>query len=146
MNAMNGSKASWVDGVQRIHDEAHGLLTMDVVRQGDVPGLIGAAMAGDADAARLVVLVNDCVTRIQSAPAKHPMECARCAKPLRAGRFAIVIASASRDDARQGLGMAICQRCGPSPGAIQAAAVQALRLIWPDGRAIDITHLAAGHA
>lgn len=53
---MSGSsKASWIDGVQRIHDEAAGLLTLDVVRQDDVPGLIGAALAGDADTGRLLI-------------------------------------------------------------------------------------------
>ena len=42
--------------------------------------------------------------------------------------------------------MAICHRCGTTPGGIHAAAVASLRLIWPDARPIHVTHPDGGRA
>ena len=53
------SSTAWADDIRRLHDAAAGVLNLDVVRRCDAPGLILAAVAGNADAARLLLDVND---------------------------------------------------------------------------------------
>ena len=140
------SSTAWADDIRRLHDDAAGLLNLDVVRRCDAPGLMLAAAAGNADAARLLLDVNDFLARIQSAPAKSPMECGCCGKPLRQGSYNLVVARPAEGDMAKGLGLAICYRCGTSLGAIKAAAITSLRLIWPQARCIEITHPDGGRA
>ena len=138
--------STWANDIRRLHDAAAGLLNLDVVRRCDAPGLMLAAVAGSADAARLLLDVSDFLARIQSAPAAAPMECGCCGKPLRQGRYNLVVARPAEGDTARGLGLAICYRCGTSLGAIKAAATTALRLIWPQARCIEITHHDGGRA
>ena len=137
---------AWAAAIHSLHDEAAGLLVLDVVRRCDAPDLVLAAAAGDDYAARLLVAVNDALRNIEKAPTGAPMQCAACAAPLRLGRFALCIARPATADPMQGLGMAICHRCGTTRGGIHAAASASLRLIWPDARPITVTHPDGGRA
>lgn len=134
------------DAVSRVQDEGGGLVALYVFRIQDVPNLLGGALSGHADAAHLLIAVNDLLHRIGSAPASSPMQCACCGSDLTPGRFALALASADIADPKAGLGLAICRRCGTTLGAIKAAALTALRCIWPDGRFIDVTHPGGGRA
>ena len=140
------SGTAWADNILRLHDAAAGLLSLDVVRRSDAPGLMLAAVAGDADAARLLLDVNDFLERIQSAQASDPMQCGCCGKPLRQGRYSLVVARPTQGGTERGLGMAICYRCGTTLGGIKAAAITSLRLIWPEARSIEITCPDGGRA
>ena len=140
------SSTAWADDIRRLHDAAAGVLNLDVVRRCDAPGLILAAVAGNTDAARLLLDVNDFLAHIQSAPASFPMECGCCGKPLHQDRYNLVLARPAESDTAKGLGLAICFRCGTSVGAVRAAATTALPLIWPDARCIEITHPDGGRA
>ena len=140
------SPTPWHEAVMRLHIEAAGLLNLDVVRRIDMPHLVSAALTGDADAADLVRLVSDALRGIEDAPAAESKQCARCAAELSGGRFALVIAKPAVSDPQRHLVMAICPRCGTSPGGIKAAATAALRLIWPDVREVRITHGEGGRA
>lgn len=131
---------TWGEAVRQVHDEAAGLLSIVIVRQEDAAHLVVDALAGDDAAATLLNQVNDCLHRIQAAPTRNRTQCGCCSADLRAGHFAIVIASPDTNDPSAGLGLAICRRCGTSLGAIKAAALTALRCIWPDLRSITITH------
>lgn len=141
---MSAVPTEWANRIRSIHAKANGLLTLDVVRKCDVPGLVGAALAGDDQAARLLRAVTNCLGLIQDAPAHAPMQCGCCAKSLRQGRYAIVVAHPDTLDPADVLGLAICARCGPTLGEVKAAAVRALRLLWPDSR--PITHVDGGRA
>lgn len=142
---MSAPDPAWAAGIRRVHHDARGVLALDVVQRMDLPGVLLAALAGDADALQLARQVNDTLRRIQDAPAHDPMQCACCGAPLRDGRFAVVIAAPEGNpDARAALAMAICHRCGTTPGAITAAAQRALRCIWPDLR--PATHTKGGRA
>lgn len=122
---------AWAAGIRRVHHDAWGVLL--------------AALAGDADALQLAMQVNDILRRIQDAPAHDPMQCACCGAALRGGRFAVVVASPEANPgATPALAMAICTRCGPTLGAINAAAQRALRFLWPDLQ--PITHHKGGRA
>lgn len=47
------------DGIQRVDDEAGGLLDLQVIQRTDPPALILDALAGCAEALQLLRLVND---------------------------------------------------------------------------------------
>jgi len=134
------------EGVQRVSDEAGGLLTLQVIQQHDMPALMLDAVAGSDEAVQLLRLAKETLAGIEAAPRRRPMLCGACPRALRDGRFAIIVAKPACDDPTQGIALAICPRCGPTYGAIQAAAAVALRRIWPDLRAITITHSKAGRA
>lgn len=142
---MKASPSPLAEGIARIHSEAAGVLSVHVVRMSDAPGLIYAAVSGNQEAAQVVVQVNDLLLRIDAAPAHSPMQCGCCGSNLKPGRFALAITTPDIADPSAGLGMAICRRCGISVGAITAAAVRALQLIWPGGRVISV-HGTAGRA
>lgn len=142
---MNAPDPAWAASIRRVHHDARGVLALDVVQRADMPDVLIAALAGDADALQLARQVNDTLRRIQDAPVHDPMQCACCCAPLRGGKFAVVVASPEANpDARAALALAICTRCGPTPGARNAAAQRALRCIWPDLR--PVTHPNGGRA
>jgi len=134
------------DGIQRVSDEAGGLLTVQVIQQHDMPAMIADALGGSAEAVQLLRLTNQVLANIQAAPYRKPALCGCCPRALRGGRYAIVIARPARDDATEGLSLAICRKCGPTYGAIQATAAVAFRRIWPDLRPIMVTHPGGGRA
>lgn len=136
----------WAAGVQRLHDEAAGVVHLDVVRQTDMPRLILAGLGGNVEAGRLLLAVTDALRRIQCAPADAPMECACCGKALKASRYSIVVVQPAVNDPADRMTMAICGRCGPTVGAIKAAATRSLQSIWPNVRPIEITHSEGGRA
>lgn len=143
---MTAGSNTWAKDVQRLHNEAGGALAVQVVQLTDLPGMLGYALAGDPEAARVCTLVSGTLRRIRDAPRKRPMLCASCPAPLRNESYAVVAAFPARSDASQGLGLAICQRCGTTPKAIRDKAVVALRRIWPDVRAVEVTHPDGGRA
>ena len=134
------------DGIQRVNDEAGGLLELQVIQRTDLPALILDAVAGSNEAAQTLRLVNDTVASIQAAPRRRRMLCGACPRGLQGGRFSIIIARPARDDAAQGLAMAICTECGPDFGAIQVAAQVALARVWPNVRPVTVTHPEGGRA
>jgi len=71
------------DGIQRVSDEAAGLLELQVIRRTDLPTLILDALAGSSEAAQTLRLVNDTVASIQAAPRRKPMLCGACPRGLR---------------------------------------------------------------
>ncbi len=134
------------EGVQRVNDEAGGLLTVQVIQQDDMPAMIADALGGSAEAVQLLRLTNQVLANIQGASRRKPMLCGCCPRALRGGRYAIIIARPACDDPTEGLSLAICRKCGPTYGAIQATAAVALRRIWPDLRPIMVTHPGGGRA
>lgn len=121
------------------------MLTLDVILQKDVPRMVAAMLGGCQDTARLLTALNSALQQIGTAPASSRPQCGCCGTELHAGKFAIVICRPNTCDPIHGMGLAVCRRCGPTLGAIKAAAVRAVKLIWPNARPITI-HAAAGHA
>ncbi len=134
------------EGVHRVNDEAGGLLTVQVIQQHDIPAMIVDALCGNAEAAQLLRLTNQAIANIHGAPRRKPMLCGCCPRALRGGRYAIIIARPACDGATEGLSLAICRRCGPDFGAIQAKATAALARIWPNVRPVTVTHPEGGRA
>ena len=142
---MTASQA-WRDGMQAVHDEAAGVLSVEVVQMPDLPRIRGAALAGNADAQRVLQVVRHALQGIVEAPRRKPMLCGHCPRPLAGGRFSIVAAFPSRDDASRGLALAICDGCGGTRDQVMEKAVLALRRIWPDGRQVAVTDPQGGRA
>jgi len=143
---MTAHSATLAQAVQAIQEEAGGLLSLHVIRQCDGPCLIAGALSGNQEAAQVMLQVTDLLHRISNAPVSSPMQCGCCGGNLQAGRFALAIATPDIMNPAAGLGMAICRRCGTSLGSIKAAALTALRCIWPDGRFVDVTLPDGGRA
>lgn len=133
------------EGIGRIHDESRGMMNLHVIRREDAPRLLLAALAGDKEAGHLLHQVSQSIAQIEAAPARAPVQCGCCGSNLTNGRFSFAIATPDIADPSAGLGMAICWRCGTSLGVVRAAAVRALRLIWPNCRAVTV-HPEGGRA
>jgi len=143
---MSGSTDDLEAGIEKLQANSGGVVDVQIITQQNVPGLIQRAMAGDWDAACTLEAVDHALGKIQNAPKRKPMLCGCCPQPLRAGKYAIVVAKGADDMAGQALTLAICDRCGHVHGAAQAAASTALRRIWPNSRPITVTHADGGRA
>ena len=122
------------------------MLTLQVVQRADLPALIRDVLAGSDKAVQLLRLTRDALASIEAAPRQKPMLCGSCPRALRGGQYAVIVARPACDDPTQGIAMVICARCGPDRAAIEVRAAAALRRVWPDARAIEVTHPAGGRA
>lgn len=143
---MSTASEVWAEGVQRLHVEAAGVLAVHVVQPADIPAILGFALAGDPQATRLATMLSQTLRGIQEAPRSRPMLCGSCPRPLRTGRFAIVLTMPDRDNPSQGMALAICERCGSTDAVIRQRATVALRRLWPNVRPITVTDPVGGHA
>lgn len=143
MSARPGTLAESLAAVQA---ESGGLLSLYVLRPGDSERLLAGVLAGDREATQVFVAATEMLQRIHAAKCTVPMQCGCCGSNLEPRRFALAIATPDVADPFAGVGMAICRRCGTSLGAIKAAALTALRCIWPDGRFVTPTHSDGGRA
>lgn len=134
------------NGIQRVSDEAGGLLELQVVQHAYLPALIGDALGGSTEALQLLRLVNDVAGSIQSAPRRKPMLCGSCPRGLHGAAFSVIVARPACDNPSEGLALAICPKCGPTHDAIQAAATVALGRIWPNIWPVTVTHSSGGRA
>lgn len=145
-DARSAKPDAWAEGVQRIHAASGGVVAINVIWHGDLPGLVARAMAGDRNAIRLAAVTASTVGQIDRAPRRRPALCATCPRPVRRFKFTVAVVLPERDDASEGMGLAICQHCATTPAAVMVKAVSALSRIWPESRTIDVTHGAGGQA
>lgn len=144
---MTASKSELKRAVGQVATEGGGVIAFDAVRVRDLPLLLGEALGGSQEARMLLQAVERALTKIKEAPQRRPMLCAACPQPVRHGdKFAVVVLRGAAADACQAITMAVCRRCGPTPGAIKAAAAVGVRRFFPDARAIEPTHENGGRA
>jgi len=141
-----GAVTALQEGIERVSDEASGLLTLQVIQRADMPALVLDALAGSNEAVQLLRLTRDTLANIQAAPRRKPMLCGTCPRALRDGQFSVIIARPACDDPTQGLALAICTKCGPDYATVTAKATIALSRIWPDVRPVEVTHPEGGQA
>jgi len=139
-----GSKADLIEGVEALHAEAAGALTLHIVEQLDVLDLFAQAMLGNAEATGILRALEQSQNGITAAPKRRPMLCATCPAPLRNSRYTFVIAMPATDGPHHGLGMAVCKRCGPDRETTRQKGIEALTGIWPELREVTITHPEGG--
>ena len=146
MSAPFPSKAELGAAFQRINDQASGLLVVEAVLLEDMPGLFIEALAGNANALRVLRMVRQSVDRIERAPKNARMLCASCPRSLRQGRYIVAAAFPSCDDPAEGMAMAVCDRCASTREQAVERATFGLRRVWPDLRPIAVTHPEGGKA
>lgn len=135
------SKAAWRRGMQDVHRDAAGAIEITVVQQQDMLAITTAMLEGDYRAAQLFDLAAQTLAHIKQAPARSATLCACCPRPIRSNsRFSLVMAIPARDSPRVAMTIAVCDACATGVLAVQAKAIEALRTVWPDLRAMQITH------
>ena len=144
---MTAAKGELKHAIGQVASESGGMIVFDAVRVRDVPLLLVEALGGDQEARMLLQAVEHTLVKIRQAPQRLPMLCASCPRPVRDGsKFAIAVLRGAIEQPSQAIAMAVCERCGPTPGAIKAAATVGVRRFFPDARAIQVTHSDGGRA
>lgn len=130
-----------------LHDEAGGMLHLDIVTPDEFPQLALATMRGDPGAKVLLGQVRRAVSDVHGAPRRSPKLCGSCPRRVRRGDpFSIAIATPACDDPTTALALVICLECGPDRAAVQVAAARGLQRVWPDLRNVAVTHSEGGRA
>ena len=144
---MTTSKNELKRAVGQVATEGGGMIAFDAVRACDLPMLLGETLGGSQEARMPLQAVEHALNKIKEAPPRRPMLCASCPRPVRDGdKSAVVVLRGAAADACQAITMVVCRRCGPTPGAIKAAAAVGIRRFFPDARAVEATHEHGGRA
>ena len=141
------AKAAWAAGIGAVAVEAAGRLDISIIRPTDAGPLILAALAGDRDAQRLLTATQDVARRVRTAGrGADAVMCGCCDNLLIDTAHSVVVAAPYRDDPARCIVMGICVQCATDDVAIKRKTFQALRRIFPDGRAVQLQQHAAGRA
>lgn len=133
------------EGVQRLHDEADGVIDIRIVRFSDAARLLGGVMSGNDVAARILDAVFTGVDRIQEmAETDQPATCLCCSrKVLDANTVSFVMTLPYSDAPKNVLAWVLCDSCEKSDD-LMGHVRKSLSYIWPGIR--EVTIQAAGHA
>ena len=135
----------WRDRLCTIHEKARWLVGFSVILPSDIVGILVSASEDNADALELEEAILDVTQRVGEAPRSEPVLCLCCPRQLRSDRFAIVAVLSGREDWRRCMALAICRRCGGTRAQVSERAQDALRLVWPDARRIDLPIVSPGY-
>ena len=137
---------TWSDDMHQVHEEAAGVMTLDVVLFSDIPDLLVSSLMGDHQSSLLMRAIGKAFDAIAAAPRSRPTLCACCPRPIKQKvHFSLAIATPARDDPANCLSLAVCAKCATTREDARQKAMSALRRIWPDARTVELTH-PAGHA
>jgi hypothetical protein len=141
------SRAAWAANMQALHREAGGALQLWPILLTDVPPMMAEARRGNADALRLLLIVNDVLVHMANAALGQGPICAACSGELHASDFAFVVATpAGHPLAERALAMVICGRCGTDRKTVRAAGVRAPKAPGPmRARLTSRSQTEAGH-
>jgi hypothetical protein len=132
---------------ERLAAESAGLLLVHVIGKGHLPALVRATLDGDVRAAQLVKSVLVSINNVESAPRHDPMPCGARQRPVKPrSRYAVGVALPDIDLPRRAMGFALCPQCCSSVATADAAALRAVRDVWPTAQSIVITHPTGGRA
>ncbi len=135
------------NGIAAVQEQAGGMVDLFVIQPSYVPDLLGAALAGDRLAASMLRAIADTRHKIDKAPRRLPALCASCPRPLlKSTKYTVVMAAPQCDNPTAAIGLAVCAHCATEPDAVAWKAAAALKKIWPDSRAVRVTHPEGGRA
>jgi len=118
-----------------------------ICRPPDALRFVAEAARGDRHAARVLVVVNDALHRLDAAPRKAPLLCASCPAPIRPEVACSFVLSLPQDErVLYAFALGICRRCGTSRVEVRRRAVLALRRELPNLHLVDLTHASGGRA
>jgi hypothetical protein len=146
MNTQTDS--AWRTGIQTVHNEAAGLLNVDIVDALAGAGLMSDALRGDSEAAALILAVTQAAARIKQAPRQKPALCICCPRAVRRVCAGTVfgVATPAVANPTGAIGFVFCDRCASDRDTLAAKAAEGLRRIWPDLRPVVVTHQHGGRA
>ena len=145
-DAMAPPVQSYAEQMTSIHQEAAGLMNLDIVLRDDMVAMVSAAALGNLEAVKMHQRVNGALLGMLKASADAPKLCATCPETLGGGRFSLALATPACDDPTNTLALAICHTCATTRDDVRTKATEALRRIWPDARRVTVTHPAGGRA
>ena len=134
----------WRAGMMRAQQESGGMMCVYLATPQDGAALIGAALTGDAMAARVLQMIAETAGQIRSSARKKPALCLCCPRSIRSlAGVVFCIAVPEIEHPTRAIGTAICPRCAPKG---KAGALEGLRRLWPELRPITITNPEGGRA
>ena len=136
--------AQWREGIEQVHREAAGLLRVHLVKPADSVHLIAAAILGEPTPLLLLQAITQAARQIRKAPRRLPVLCLCCPRPIRKPEgvtFCVTLPDIDRPG--MAIGSAICPECAKNA---EANALQGLRRLWPELRAITVTDPRGGTA
>ena len=107
--------------------------------------VIALAMVGDTQARQIATVFVETVAGMKRMPRHRPALCGCCPRAL-VGDFLVCVALPADDAGAHGFGFGLCDHCGADGSHLDANAAKALRRIWPDCRAVTVTHPKGGRA
>jgi len=149
MNAnQNAADRAWLDGIQKVNDEAAGLMDVTIIDADAGREMLVDAALGNYEAAIMLQAVRQAAARIKQAPRNKPALCICCPRAIRrltpGTVFGLAVpATASPSGA---IGFVFCDRCAVDRSTLAAKATRGLRRIWPGLRPVEITHSTGGRA
>ena len=133
---------AWRDGVQSIHDEARGVLDVEIIDAGSGVDLLVGAALGNRRSAALLNAVCLAADQIRRAPRNKPSLCICCPRAVKRISLGTVfgVATPSIPTPTGALGFVFCDRCGADRATLPGKVAEGLRRIWPDLRPVTVTH------
>lgn len=127
----------------RLHEEAAGLISLQIIRPHEGAALLLAAANGNGEAQRTVDAILPFLACAEQA-GEQGRDCATCGRLLRRTSFSVVIVRPDIPAPERGLVFGVCARCAPAGtlAAIRDRAAEFLGNFWPEGRIIEVSHSA----
>ena len=135
----------WQDAIEQVHNEAAGLLSVNIVDPYCARALLVASFAGDEAAAILMRGVCMVVASVERAPRKKPVLCLCCPRSVHPrDPFSVCVTMPENGNPSTVIGSAICARCLTDKCTLLARVATALKAIWPNARIVGHVHEAPG--
>lgn len=135
--------------LQRLVDDADGVLRIAIISGRQMPALIEAAQDGDDEAAALFEAVKQAICKFYQGQVDGGVahQCFCCGVDLRLPRGVVVLTPSDAADGHNGLAGLLCKACDRLPAAALAERLEAalLGIGIKVGRRFDV-HPTAGHA
>jgi hypothetical protein len=139
---------TWRDGIDRVGEEAAGVLHVRIIDALAGSELLVRALSGDPEAMVMLRAVDEAEMQVTQAPRKQPALCVACPRAVRRINrgtvFGVLVPVVPFPTTA--LGFVFCEKCAAAPAALMAKAAKGLRRIWPDLRPITITDPIGGRA
>lgn len=141
------SKADFEAHLNAVRAAGGGVVNLQIVRPGDLPDVLEAALLGDINAKHTFNLTMRALEGVRDAPWRRPKLCACCPRAVRRGdNFSVALAAPACDAPLQAIALVICPRCGGDTVTLKQRATEALCKFWPDIHDVSPTHPNGGHA
>lgn len=140
--------STWQMGVQSIHEEAAGVLDVNLIDASVGADLFISAALGNCESTALLAAIRKAAECVRSAPRRKPALCVSCPRSIRRITPTTVfgVARPAVPTPTGALAFAFCDRCSADPSTLAVKATEGLRRIWPDLRPIKITDPFGGRA